>query len=124
MSFFKDLSVNNKLALFICKDKDDKDTRATTLIVRPPMIGCFSKKWESRIRPSNLLECSMTISHGPEANKLGIFIQCKWWEFLTCYSTGNGWRMYLVDANPSLIRLVSMMLCMLPYSHTIMMITS
>ncbi|GMY12291.1 hypothetical protein FCV25MIE_07530 [Fagus crenata] len=64
MSFFKDSSINNKPALFICKDKDDKDTRATTLIVHPPMIGYFSKKWESWIRPSNLLEWSTTISHG------------------------------------------------------------
>ena len=66
MSFFKDSSIDDKSALFICKDKDDKDTRATTLIVYPPMIGYFSKKWESCIRPSNLLEWSTTISHGPD----------------------------------------------------------
>ena len=64
MSFFKDSSIDNKPALFICKDKDDRDTKATTLIVRPPMIGYFSKKWESWIRPSNLLEWSTRISHG------------------------------------------------------------
>ena len=68
ISFFKDSSFNNKPALFICKDKDDKDTRATTLIFRPPMIRYFSKKWESRKRPFNLPEWSMAISHGPDTS--------------------------------------------------------
>ena len=68
MSFFKDSSIDNKPTLFICKDKYDKDMRAITLIIRPPMIGCFSKKWESRIRPSNLPEWSTTISHGQDTS--------------------------------------------------------
>ena len=44
MLFFKDSKIGQELALFICNEKDDKDAKATTLIVRPPIIGRFSKK--------------------------------------------------------------------------------
>ena len=45
MLFFKDSKIGQELALFICKEKDDKDAKATTLIVHPPIIGRFSKRW-------------------------------------------------------------------------------
>ena len=45
MLFFKDSIIGQEPALFICKKKDDKDAKAMTLIVRPPIIGRFSERW-------------------------------------------------------------------------------
>ena len=52
MLFFKDLNFGQESALFICKEKDDKDAKATTLIVRPPIIGRFWRDGAITLIPS------------------------------------------------------------------------
>ena len=54
MLFFKDSKIGQERALFICKKKDGKDAKATTLIVRLPMIGRFSERWGRNSYPLNL----------------------------------------------------------------------
>ena len=44
MLFFKDSKIGQEPALFICKEKDDKNAKATTLIVRPSIIGRFLER--------------------------------------------------------------------------------
>ncbi|KAF3960007.1 hypothetical protein CMV_015236 [Castanea mollissima] len=58
MLFFKDSKIGQEPALFICKEKDDKDAKATTLIVYPPIIGIFSERWGHNSYPPNLSKCT------------------------------------------------------------------
>ena len=59
--FFKDLRIGQEPALFICKEKDDKDAKATTLVVHPPIIGRFSERWGHNFYPLNLPRWSQVI---------------------------------------------------------------
>ena len=61
MLFFKDSKIGQEPALFICKKKDGKDAKATTLIVCPPMIGRFSERWGRNSYPLNLSKWSQVI---------------------------------------------------------------
>ena len=61
MLFFKDLNFGQESALFICKEKDDKDAKATTLIVRPPIIGRFLERWGHNSYPLNLSKWSQVV---------------------------------------------------------------
>ena len=54
MLFFKNLKIGQEPALFICKEKDDKDAKATTLIVHLRIIGRFLKRWGHNSYPLNL----------------------------------------------------------------------
>ena len=54
MLFFKDSKIGEEPAIFICKEKDDKNAKATTLIVRLPIIGRLSKRWDHNSYPLNL----------------------------------------------------------------------
>ena len=47
--------------MFICKEKDGKDAKATTLIVRPPIIGRFSERWGRNSYPLNLPKWSQVV---------------------------------------------------------------
>ena len=62
MLFFKDSKIGQEPALFICKEKDDKDAKATTLIVRPPIIGRFSERWGHNSYHLNLPKWSQVAS--------------------------------------------------------------
>ena len=61
MLFFKDSKIGQEPALFICKEKDGKDAKATTLIVHPPIIGRFSKRWGRNSYPLNLPKWSQVV---------------------------------------------------------------
>ena len=61
MLFFKDSKIGQEPALFICKEKDGKDAKATTLIVRPPIIGRFSERWGRNSYPLNLPKWSQVV---------------------------------------------------------------
>ena len=47
--------------MFICKEKDDKDAKATTLIILPSIIGRFSERWGHNSYPLNLPKWSQVI---------------------------------------------------------------
>ena len=61
MLFFKDSKIGQEPALFICKKKDGNDAKATTLIVCPPIIGRFSKRWGRNSYPLNLPNWSQVV---------------------------------------------------------------
>ena len=46
---------------FICKEKGDKDAKATTLIVHMPIIGRFSERWDHNFYPLNQPRWSQVI---------------------------------------------------------------
>ena len=68
MFFFKDSRIGQEPALFICKEKDDKDAKAMTLIVRLPIIGRFSKRWDHNFYPLNLPRWSQVIPLDSSSN--------------------------------------------------------
>ena len=68
MLFFKDSKIGQEPALFICKGKDDKDAKATTLIVRPPIIGRFSERWGHNSYHLNLPKWSQVASPNGGSN--------------------------------------------------------
>ena len=61
MLFFKNLKIGQEPALFICKEKDDKDAKATTLIVHLRIIGRFSERWGRNSYPLNLPKWSQVV---------------------------------------------------------------
>ena len=61
MLFFKDLKIGQEPALFICKEKDDKDAKAMTLIVCPSIIERLSERWGHNSHPLNLLKWSQVV---------------------------------------------------------------
>ena len=66
MFLFKDSRIGQELALFIYKEKDNKDAKATTLIVRPPTTERFSRRWRYNFYPLNLSRWQQVIAsdHG------------------------------------------------------------
>ena len=54
--------------MFICKEKGDKDAKATTLIVHLPIIGRLSERWGHNFYPLNLLRWSQVIPPNGSSN--------------------------------------------------------
>ena len=68
MLFFKDSKIGQDPTLFICKEKDDKDAKATTLIICPPIIGRFSERWGHNFYPFNQPRWSQVIPPDGSSN--------------------------------------------------------
>ena len=68
MFLFKDSRIGQEPALFICKEKGDKDAKATNLIVHLPIIGRISERWGHNFYPLNLPRWSQVIPPDGSSN--------------------------------------------------------